>query len=121
MFEPVRRQVQLFLMLLHRRAYTSPRTQREIIDSFHRLYYDSYVFDKTWSQTRWLGTLVLKCPFDLWIYQELIYQLKPGLIVETGTSRGGSASYMACLCDLVGQGRIMTIDVEEKPDRPQHP
>lgn len=88
-----------------------------LVDAFHRLYYDSHV----WLDTRWLGVPVLKCPLDLWIYQELITELRPGLIVETGTAAGGSALFLACMCDLVGAGRVITIDIATDDSRPQHP
>ena len=41
--------------------------------------------EQTWRNTRWLGTDVLKCPLDLWVYQELLHELRPDLIIETGT------------------------------------
>ena len=47
---------------------------------------------------------------------------KPELIVETGTYRGGSALYLASLCDLVGHGEVVSIDIEpEREDYPTHP
>jgi cephalosporin hydroxylase len=45
----------------------------------------------------WLGTQVLKNPFDLWIYQELLARTRPDVIIETGTFAGGSALYLAFL------------------------
>ncbi|MFL6239996.1 MAG: CmcI family methyltransferase [Actinomycetes bacterium] len=89
-----------------------------ITDQFHKLYYD----DKgTWHRTRWLGTKALKCPFDMWMYQEIIVDIRPGLIVETGTAYGGSANYMARICDLIDHGEIVTVDLDPKPNLPQHP
>ena len=46
-----------------------------------------------------------KCPLDLWIYQELIHEIRPDWIIETGTAFGGSASYFASLCDVLGRGQ----------------
>jgi len=62
-------------------------------------------------QTYWLGVPILKSPLDCWVYQELIHDLRPQLIVETGTDLGGSALFLASMCDLVGEGRVMSIDV----------
>jgi cephalosporin hydroxylase len=56
----------------------------------------------------------------VWVYQELLHGLRPDLIIETGTNWGGSAYYLACLCDLLGTGRILTIDIDAKPDLPSH-
>lgn len=97
-----------------------PRARRRIIDRFHRLYYDAHLRGGTWVDTRWLGTRVSKCPLDLWAYQELIFETKPDVIVETGTFEGGSASYFASLCELLGQGVVVTIDIEQRDGRPAH-
>ena len=96
----------------------NPRLQRAIVDRFHRLYY----YDPgTWRDTHWLGVRTLKCPLDLWIYQEMLQELRPQLIIECGTAFGGSAAYLASICDLIGSGSIVTIDIESKPERPVHP
>jgi cephalosporin hydroxylase len=92
---------------------------RWITRRFHKLYY--YRKRQTWRNTTWMGTTILKCPLDLWIYQELLHELRPDLIIETGTALGGSAAYLAALCDLLGHGRIVSIDVDDRPGRPQHP
>lgn len=89
---------------------------------FNELFYND--FEHTWETTHWLGTKVLKCPMDLWVYQELIYRLNPDLIIETGTAHGGSAHYLASMLDLIGNGRVITIDIvgtEQFPHRPAHP
>ena len=65
-----------------------------------------------WINATWLGTQALKNPLDLWVYQEIVYETRPELIVETGTYRGGSALYLASLCDLVGHGEVVSIDIE---------
>src|SRR5262249_16333464 len=118
--------------LYHRLAFR-PKTEQQLIEGFHKLYYDSAVLGKTWNATDWLGARVGKCPLDLWNYQELLYHLKPDLIIETGTLYGGSAYFFATLCDLIGKGRVVTIDVDDAetavsraihpPDRlrPSHP
>jgi cephalosporin hydroxylase len=89
------------------------------IDLFHTLYYDSR--EQTWGNTFWLGHHVLKCPLDLWIYQEVLHETQPDLIVETGTYQGGSALFLASMCDLLGRGEVVTIDVDRRDDRPPHP
>jgi cephalosporin hydroxylase len=76
---------------------------------------------RTWQDTWWLGAPVLKCPLDLWIYQELITRVRPDVIFEMGTHKGGSAFYMASICDLLDNGRIVTVDIRDKTDRPEHP
>lgn len=95
-----------------------PNSKKEIINKFHKLfYYSTEVWHK---KTTWLGHPALKCPFDLWIYQEIIYELKPDLIIECGTYHGGSALYLASICDLIKKGQIITIDTKQQKDRPSH-
>lgn len=84
------------------------------------LYQHLYHYSQVWQNTFFLGHHILKCPLDLWIYQEMIFELKPDLIIETGTFHGASALYLATLCDIVGQGEIITIDINFIPNRPQH-
>jgi cephalosporin hydroxylase len=92
--------------------------EKAIVDAFHVLYKDVRKIEKaTW----FLGARVYKCPFDLWVYQELIHELKPDLIVETGTLHGGSALYLASIMDLVDTGEVITIDVAPGEGvRPEH-
>lgn len=96
------------------------KLEKSIVDQFHELYYDSRVFGKTWGNTFWLGIPTLKCPLDLWIYQEIIFEVKPDVIIECGTAAGGSALFLASMCDLVGNGRVITIDIEDIKGRPEH-
>jgi cephalosporin hydroxylase len=89
------------------------------VDRFHRLYYDRA--QTTWKNTWWLGTAVQKCPLDLWVYQELIVELRPELILETGTCAGGSALFLAAMCEIVGRGQVVSVDIAPRPGRPVHP
>jgi len=91
---------------------------RNIVDQFHELYYNSH--SRTWNNTFWLGVPVLKCPLDLWIYQEIIFEVKPDIIIECGTAYGGSALFLASICDLVNKGKVITIDIQDIPGRPPH-
>ncbi len=118
--------------ILHR-FYIGSKKERDVIQEFHKLYYYSNVAGLTWSDTWWMGTPVLKCPLDLWIYQEIIFRVKPDLIIETGTYKGGTAHFFASMLDILkasspsrergvgGEAEVVTIDIEEYPDRPTHP
>lgn len=107
--------------LIYQRIYLSAKLEKNIVENFHKLYYDSRVFGKTWGETFWLGVPVFKCPFDLWVYQEILFETRPDVIIETGTANGGSALFLASLCDLINHGEIITVDVEEAKERPKHP
>ena len=105
---------------LRLRRSIDKESERLIIDLFHNLYYHSGHHGKSWNDTYWQGVRVLKCPLDLWLYQEILVDLKPDLIVECGTRYGGSALFLASMCDLNGRGRVLTIDVEHQPNLPRH-
>lgn len=68
-----------------------------------------------------MGVETLKCPLDLWIYQEILFELRPRFIVECGTASGGSALFLASVCDLLGEGQIISVDIQPMPNRPEHP
>jgi len=95
------------------------RARSRVVRRFHRLYY--MTSRRTWRNTFFLGVPIAKCPLDLWVYQEIINEVRPDLIVETGTAHGGSALYMATLCDLVGRGRVVSVDIVARAGLPQHP
>lgn len=77
------------------------------IDEYHKLYEGS----KIWSKNSFMGIPCWKLPLDLMVIQELIYKTKPEFIIETGTGHGGSALFYASLCELMGQGQVITIDI----------
>jgi cephalosporin hydroxylase len=70
--------------------------------------------DGIMNQTTYFGVKTLKSPIDAWIYQEIIFETKPDVIVEIGNANGGGTLFLAHLCDLVGQGRIIGLDLSHK-------
>jgi cephalosporin hydroxylase len=52
------------------------------------------------------------------VYQELIHELPPALLVETGTLAGGSAMFYASIFDLVGKGAVLSIDHSPRESLP---
>jgi len=77
---------------------------------FH-VYYEQ---TKMWQKTTWLGIPCFKFPFDTWNLQEIIYDTCPDVIIETGTAYGGSAVFLASILELMGRGRVITIDTNDK-------
>lgn len=68
----------------------------------------------------WMGHPVWQNVLDLWTIQETLVAVKPDLLIECGTNRGGSALFYGQLFDLLGNGRVITIDVEKMHAR-SHP
>ena len=64
------------------------------------------VFDRM----TWMGIKIWKNPLDTWIYQEIIYEVKPDIIVEIGSRYGGSTKFFADLLQIMGNGTVISID-----------
>jgi len=101
-------------------VYSNPVMKRLITGQFHRLFYYAAHRDLTWKDTRWLGIPTLKCVFDLWVYQEIIHELRPELIIECGSGYGGSTLFFASMCDLIDHGRVVSVDDRDDLPRPDH-
>jgi cephalosporin hydroxylase len=64
----------------------------------------------------WLGRPVIQLPEDLVRLQEVIYRLKPDVIVETGVAHGGSAVFYASVLKAIGKGRVIAVDIMIRPE-----
>lgn len=89
-----------------------------ISNLFHMVFYAD---SNTWSSLTWMGAICLKNPMDMWIYQEILYRNHPDVLIECGTNSGGSAYYFAHIFDLIGHGRVISIDISDNPEKPEHP
>jgi cephalosporin hydroxylase len=63
----------------------------------------------------WMGRPIIQLPEDAFRMQEILYQVKPDVIVETGVAHGGSLIYYASLCKAMGSGRVVGVDLEIRP------
>jgi cephalosporin hydroxylase len=104
--------------IIRRRFSVGLTTEAAVVKSFHRVYHGAA--RRTWLNTYWLGIPIQKCPLDLWVYQEIIFGLRPDLIIECGTASGGSALYMASMLDIIGVGEVITIDLQDATGKPEH-
>ena len=59
---------------------------------------------------RFLGVWTEKNPSDAWRYQQILFKHRPDLILETGSFKGGSALYLATICDLIKHGKVISVD-----------
>jgi cephalosporin hydroxylase len=87
-----------------------------IVDDYHKLYYDPRAvlkIGRPWRNVTWLGQSIYKMPSDMINYQELIYQVQPDFIIETGTEQGGSAFFFASILDFIGKGKVITIGINK--------
>lgn len=63
-------------------------------------------------KSHWCGVPAIKSPTDFWVYCEMIYEIRPDVIVEIGTKHGGGALSMGHFCDNIDHGRIITVDID---------
>lgn len=107
----------IFFKRLLARVNRILKPPKNIEEEFHAKYY----YSKVWVDTYFLGKKVFKAPTDLWIYQEILWENKPDVIIECGTFHGGSALYFAKLFDIMElNSEIITIDVDKMPEMPEH-
>jgi cephalosporin hydroxylase len=90
---------------------------KELIEEFQCLWHDlpNRKPFSTWDGVYWRGVKVVKSPNDMLLYAMKIHELKPTLIVETGTAFGGSALFFAEM------GRCPVISIDNVPYRPEWP
>lgn len=69
-----------------------------------------------WSyQWSWLGVPIIQMPPDIVATQEVIWETRPQVIIETGVARGGSLILYASILELIGEGRVIGIDIDIRP------
>ena len=94
------------------RAVPVRLSPEQVIGAFHRIFYHDR---STWPQNTWLGIPTQQNPNDVWITQEILFEVKPDVLVETGTAAGGSAVLWAMILEQVNPGaRVVTIDIANK-------
>lgn len=60
----------------------------------------------------WMGRPIIQYPQDMIAMQEIIWEIKPDCIVETGIAHGGSLIYYASILELIGKGEVLGIDID---------
>ena len=82
--------------------------RRPVARLFHN---DLIAKTENFGTTSWAGVPIWQNVLDLWTIQETISELRPALLIETGTNMGGSALFYAQLMDILGEGRVVTVDI----------
>jgi cephalosporin hydroxylase len=89
----------------------SPEAFKIISDAWLRSGWDTkYVYSFAW-----LGRPVIQLPEDMVRIQEVIFNIKPDVIIETGVAHGGSLIFYATLCKAMEKGKVVGIDIEIRP------
>lgn len=88
-----------------------------IYPTVNRMFFEQAVIKtNNFSSITWLGKPIWQNVLDLWVIQETIWEVQPQLLIECGTNRGGSAYFYAQLFDLIGKGRVISIDIKKMHD-----
>ncbi len=92
-------------------AIGSPEAFKIISDAWLRSGWDAkYVYSFAW-----MGRPVIQLPEDMIRIQEVIFNIQPDVIIETGVAHGGSLIFYATLCKAMERGKIIGIDIEIRP------
>jgi cephalosporin hydroxylase len=87
-----------------------------------RLYhYDLIYKTQNFRSLEWRGVPIWQNPLDTWTIQQTVFDVQPALLIETGTDHGGSAFFYANLMDLMGAGKVITVDVLNNHEGVDHP
>ena len=94
-------------LLARRNLIVPPEKQHEMMKLFHEV--------PVWQHMFFQNVQIEKNPLDLWMMQQIIYEQRPDLIIETGTWRGGSALYWAYTLNGMGleNSRVATVDIQD--------
>jgi cephalosporin hydroxylase len=72
-----------------------------------------------------MGRPIIQYPQDMIAMQEIIWDVKPDLVIETGIAHGGSLIYYASILELIGHGEVLGIDIDirkhNKAEIEKHP
>jgi cephalosporin hydroxylase len=80
--------------------------------------------DRLMTESTYFGIKTLKSPADFWVYQEILFETRPDYIIEIGNYCGGSTLALAHICDHLGQGQVIGLDITHqylKEEAKQHP
>ncbi|MBI4224879.1 MAG: hypothetical protein HY617_00965 [Candidatus Sungbacteria bacterium] len=97
-------------------AYVGIKKKLRRIPPHERVKFNPRSIFKGHLRVTYRGIPAIRCPFDYVLYQMLIFDVKPDLIIDIGTNMGGGTLYMADLLNAIGHGTIHTIDLIAQAD-----
>ncbi|MBI2120785.1 MAG: hypothetical protein HYT94_04145 [Parcubacteria group bacterium] len=105
------------------KIYRTIKKHARFVPEDERISFDTQTIYNGHFNVTYRGVRAIKCPFDYVMYQMIISELKPDLVIEIGTSSGGGALYMADLMNILGHGMVHTINIERKTGKlvEEHP
>ena len=86
---------------------SDPKLQADALSVLERS--DRHGWSYTWS---WLGLPVIQVPEDIVTMQQIVWETRPEVVIETGVARGGSVLLYASILEMVGEGKVIGIDID---------
>jgi len=81
-------------------------------EEYQKWYYNTFV----WKKTTWMGITCWKSVSDMWSYQEILFDVKPSLVIEFGSNQGGSALFFATVMRGIGKPfKVLSVDINHRP------
>ncbi|HET8619427.1 MAG TPA: CmcI family methyltransferase [Acidimicrobiales bacterium] len=99
----------------------APASPVPVADDLRDGFTSAYHRSLAWCDTRWLGRPVPNAPTDLVAYQEILAEVRPDWVIDTGSRDGGRPWFLASLCDLLDHGEVISIAERRAADLPTHP
>jgi cephalosporin hydroxylase len=107
--------------LARRRFATTPRAYRRRYRMRGREWMLRLYDELTERESRWMGARSLKNPLDAWVYQEILYEVRPEVVVELGSAFGGSTLFLCHMLDLIAvEARVISVDVAHSELEAEH-
>ena len=110
----------VFLKRVYRMVFPIRNDYRKCFNMTLRQWLIYHQKNIVFNKCHWMGVCALKNPLDAWIYQEIIYNIKPDIIIEIGSDEGGSTLYLAHLLDIIGKGEIISVDISREKFKVRH-
>lgn len=85
---------------------------REGLDLLSNLWIKAGAEHRMMYEPTWLGRPIIQFPMDIVAVQELLWEVKPDVVVETGIAHGGSAVLSASILELIGKGKVVAVDID---------
>lgn len=88
---------------------------KEGLDLLSNLWIKAAAEHRVMYEPTWLGRPLIQFPTDIVAVQELIWKIRPDVIIETGVAHGGSLVLSASILELIGNGKVVGVDIEIRP------
>lgn len=114
------RELQVFPQSLHPESRRTRLQYRRLFRMSLRQWLLYHQRDVVYDRCTWMGLTALKHPLDAWIYQEILYEVRPDVVIELGSASGGGTLYLAHLQDALGKGVVVSVDIERSSFMAEH-